>query len=76
MNVTGTLDNSTMAKMASPRCGLPDYILAQPASLNLNSNSYDKKKIQTSKNGPAAYQAGWLFIHIFLIVCFNSNLYF
>ena len=65
-----------MAKMASPRCGLPDYILAQPASLNLNSNSYDKKKIQSSKNGPAAYQAGWLFIDFFFNNLFiNSNLY-
>ncbi len=43
--------------MASPRCGLPDYILTQPASLNLNSNEKDKKKSQT-KTGPASYQAG------------------
>ncbi len=59
LNVTGSLDNSTIAKMASPRCGLPDYILTQPANLNLNSNNENDKK---KKNGPASYQAGFYFV--------------
>jgi hypothetical protein len=43
-----------MKKMASPRCGMPDYILSnqqkQPAQMNSYSGS---KRVE-----PAAYQTG------------------